>query len=38
MNKQTHLDKYAMPLQKEILNALGQSKVFNTLELCSNYH
>jgi hypothetical protein len=38
MNKQTHLDKYAMPLPKEISNALGQGKVFNTLDLCFNYH
>jgi len=37
-NKQTHLDKYAMPLPKVILNALGQGKVFSTLDLCSNYH
>jgi len=32
MNKWTHLDKYAMPLSKEIFDALGQAKVFNTLD------
>jgi hypothetical protein len=37
-NKQTYLDNYAMPLPKVILNALGQGKIFSTLDLCSNYH
>ncbi len=32
MNKWTHLDKHAMPLSKEIFDALGQAKVFNTLD------
>ncbi len=27
------LDKYAMPLPKEIFDALGLAKVFNTLDL-----
>jgi hypothetical protein len=34
-NKQTHLDKYAMPLPKE---TFGQGKVFSTLDLYFNYH
>ncbi len=34
-NKQTHLDKYVMPLLKE---AFGQGKVFSTLDLCFYYH
>jgi hypothetical protein len=38
MNKHTHLDKYAMPLLKEIFDALGQVKVFSTLDLRCNYH
>jgi hypothetical protein len=32
MNKWMHLDKHAMPLSKEIFDALGQAKVFNTLD------
>ncbi len=32
MNKWTCLDKYAMPLPKEIFDALGQAKVFSTLD------
>jgi hypothetical protein len=31
VNKQTRLDKYAMPLPEEIFYALVQAKVFNTL-------
>jgi len=31
-------NKYAMPLLKEIFDALSQAKVFNTLDLKSNYH
>jgi hypothetical protein len=27
-----------MPLSEEIFNALGQAKVFNILDLKSNYH
>jgi hypothetical protein len=38
VNKQTHLDKYAIPLLEENLNALGQAKVFNTLDLKFGYH
>jgi hypothetical protein len=38
MNKQTRLDKYAMPLLEEIFDALVQAKVFSTLVLRSNYH
>jgi len=38
MNKRTRLNKYAMPLSKEIFDALGHAKVFNTLDLRSGYH
>jgi hypothetical protein len=38
INKCMCLDKYAMPLPKEIFDTLGQAKVFNTLDLQSNYH
>jgi hypothetical protein len=38
MNKRTHSKKYAMPLLEEIFNALGQTKVFSTLDLRSSYH
>jgi hypothetical protein len=37
-NSSKMLDKYAMPLLEEIFNALGQIKVFNTLDLRSSYH
>jgi hypothetical protein len=33
MNKWTCLDKYSMPLLKQNFDALGQSKLFNTLDL-----
>ncbi len=38
INKCTHSGKYAMPLLEEIFHVLGQAKVFNTLNLRSNYH
>jgi hypothetical protein len=38
VNKQTHLDKYAMALLEEIFYALGQAKVFSTLDLKHGYH
>jgi hypothetical protein len=38
VNKHRNLDKYAMPLPKEIFDALGQAKVFNTLDLRFSYH
>ncbi len=38
VNKWTRLDKYAMPLLEEIFDALGQAKVFSTLDLRSCYH
>jgi hypothetical protein len=38
MNKWTYLDKYAIPLFKEIFDALGWAKVFNTLDLHFGYH
>jgi hypothetical protein len=38
INKRTHLDKYAMPLPEEIFDALGQAKIFNTLDLRFGYH
>jgi hypothetical protein len=38
VNKWTHLEKYAMPLSKEIFDALQHAKVFITLNLSSNYH
>jgi hypothetical protein len=37
-HKWTHSNKYVMPLPEEIFNALGQAKVFNTLDLKFNYH
>jgi hypothetical protein len=37
-HKWTHSNKYVMPLLEEIFNAFGQAKVFNTLDLKSNYH
>jgi hypothetical protein len=36
-NKQTHLNKYAKPLLEEIFDALGQAKVFSTLDLKFSY-
>jgi hypothetical protein len=38
VNKWTHLNKYVMPLLKEIFDAFSQAKVFNTLDLKSSYH
>jgi hypothetical protein len=38
VNKQTCSNKYAMPLLEEIFDALRHAKVFNTLDLRSNYH
>jgi hypothetical protein len=38
INKRMRLDKYAMPLPEEILDALGQAKIFSTLDLRSSYH
>ncbi len=38
VNKLVHVDKYAMPLPKWIFDTLGQAKVFNTPNLCLNYH
>ncbi len=38
INKCMHLDKYAMPLPEEIFDALGQAKVFSTLDLKSSSH
>jgi len=38
INKHMELDKYAMPLLEEIFDALGQIKVFSTLDLRSSYH
>jgi len=37
VNKWISLDKYAMSLLDEIFNTLGWTKVFNTLDLRSNY-
>ncbi len=34
----TYLDKYVMPLSKEIFDALWQAKVFNILNLWFSYH
>jgi hypothetical protein len=34
----TYSNKYAMSLFEEIFDALGQAKVFNTLDLWSNYY
>jgi hypothetical protein len=38
INKCTHSNKCAMPLREEIFDALGQAKVFNTLDLRFGYH
>jgi hypothetical protein len=38
INKRTCLNKYAMPLLEEIFDALGQTKVFSTLNLRFGYH
>ncbi len=38
INKHTHSNKYAMPLLEKIFDALGQAKVFSTLDLRSGYH
>jgi hypothetical protein len=38
VNKHMCLDKYAMPLLKDIFDALGQAKVFSTLDLRFSYH
>jgi hypothetical protein len=38
MNKRICSDKYAMPLSKEIFDALAHAKVFSTLNLKSGYH
>jgi len=38
VNKWTCSDKYAMPLLKEIFDALGQAKVLSTLDLRCGYH
>jgi hypothetical protein len=38
MIKWTHLDKYAMPLPKEIFDTLRNAKVFNILDLRFGYH
>jgi hypothetical protein len=37
MIKWIHLKKYAMPLLEKIFDALGQTKIFNTLDLWSSY-
>jgi hypothetical protein len=33
VNKWTYSDKYVMPLPKEIFEAFGEAKVFNTLDI-----
>jgi hypothetical protein len=38
MNEQTSSNKYGMPLWKEIFDALGQAKVFSTVDLRYGYH
>ncbi len=38
VNKCTRSDKNAMPLPKKIFDAMGQAKVFNTLDLKFSYH
>ncbi len=38
VNKCTHSNKYAMPLLEEIFDALGQAKVFSTLDLKFSCH
>jgi hypothetical protein len=38
VNKQICSNKYAMPLPEKIFDALGQTKILNTLDLRSNYH
>ncbi len=38
VNKWTRLDKYVMPLPKEIFDSIKQAKVFSSLNLKSGYH
>jgi hypothetical protein len=38
LNKRTCSDKYAMPLLEETFDAVGQAKVFSSLDLRSGYH
>jgi hypothetical protein len=38
MNKDTRLDKYAMPLPEEIFDTLKQAKVFSILDLRYGYY
>jgi hypothetical protein len=38
MNKQTHSNKYVMPLLEKIFDALGEGKVFKTSNLQDGYH
>jgi hypothetical protein len=38
MNKQTHSNKYAIPLLDEIFDALGHAKVFSILDVKFGYH
>jgi hypothetical protein len=38
INRQTKLDRYAMPTPEEIFDAIGHGKVFITLDLWAGYH
>jgi hypothetical protein len=38
VNKHMHSNNYAMPLLEEVFDALGQAKVFSTLNLRFGYH
>jgi hypothetical protein len=38
MNKWTWFDKYAMSLPKNIFDAIGQAKMFSTLDPWYGYH
>ena len=38
VNRKIKLDRYPMPIPKELFNAIGFSRVFSTLDLRSGYH
>jgi hypothetical protein len=38
VNRKTKSNRYPMPMPEELFNALGFSRIFNTLDLRSGYH
>ena len=38
VNRKTKLDRYPMPIPKELFDVIGFSRVFNTLDVRSGYH